>query len=479
MSWFARSIANTLKLDDDDEENDDVSPAKYDHSTGKPGAESEQNQQQSDDPSSPTSPSRGVREDLSELTKTLSRQFWGVASFLAPPPQEQSESEEPLNEFGSEFEHESDPDQGGSDAVGPAGIRNDFAELGGRFRSGISKLSNNKAVSEITKIASNILQLGSDEEDDDSWTKGAVGVTEEVVTYARDIAMHPETWLDFPLPENEDDEDFDMSDAQQDHALAVEHLAPRLAALRIELCPSHMSETHFWKIYFILVHPKLEKEDAELLSTPQIVKARASLGQELRKRTHSSPQECNDIPNVECLSVPPSDASENLVQGTSGLESTSSATIAAVSDAEKHPDTNNKIQIVDKSVIEEVRGNETPQSANVNININEEDEDDDADDWLNEESTETHNSTKTAIPIENEDDVSFSDLEDDDDDDDVTTSYKKASSNSSDKDSQDWVQLKKSSADASKDVNVEKVNAKNSESKESNDWLDIDDIEVA
>lgn len=64
--------------------------------------------------------------------------------------------------------------------------------------------------------------------------------------------------------------DFDMSDAQQDHALAVEHLAPRLAALRIELCPSHMSETHFWKIYFILVHPKLGKEDAELLSTPQV-----------------------------------------------------------------------------------------------------------------------------------------------------------------------------------------------------------------
>lgn len=209
MSWLARSIANTLKLDDDEEENDNVSPSKRDHSTGKPGAESEQNQEQSDDPSSPTSPSRGVREDLSELTKTLSRQFWGVASFLAPPPsqQQQSESGKPLNEFGSEPEPESDPDQGGSDAVGPAGIRNDFAELGGRFRSGISKLSNNMAVSEITKIASNILQLGSDEEDDDeSWTKGAVGVTEEVVAFARDIAMHPETWLDFPLPENEEDD---------------------------------------------------------------------------------------------------------------------------------------------------------------------------------------------------------------------------------------------------------------------------------
>lgn len=64
--------------------------------------------------------------------------------------------------------------------------------------------------------------------------------------------------------------DFDMSDAQQEHALAVERLAPRLAALRIELCPSHMSEGCFWKIYFVLLHPRLSKHDAELLSTPQV-----------------------------------------------------------------------------------------------------------------------------------------------------------------------------------------------------------------
>lgn len=64
--------------------------------------------------------------------------------------------------------------------------------------------------------------------------------------------------------------DFDMSDAQQEHALAVERLAPRLAALRIELCPGHMSEGCFWKIYFVLLHSRLNKHDAELLSTPQV-----------------------------------------------------------------------------------------------------------------------------------------------------------------------------------------------------------------
>lgn len=61
-----------------------------------------------------------------------------------------------------------------------------------------------------------------------------------------------------------------MSDAQQEHALAVERHAPRLAALRIELCPGYMSEDCFWKIYFVLLHPRLDRNDAEVLSTPQV-----------------------------------------------------------------------------------------------------------------------------------------------------------------------------------------------------------------
>lgn len=64
--------------------------------------------------------------------------------------------------------------------------------------------------------------------------------------------------------------DFDMSDSQLEHAFMVERLSPRLAALRIELCPTHMSEGSFWRTYFVLLHPRLSKRDAELLSTPQV-----------------------------------------------------------------------------------------------------------------------------------------------------------------------------------------------------------------
>ena len=62
-----------------------------------------------------------------------------------------------------------------------------------------------------------------------------------------------------------------MSDAQRVHALAIERLAPRLAALRIELCPCHMTVGYFWKVYFVLLHSRLGKHDAQLLSSPQVI----------------------------------------------------------------------------------------------------------------------------------------------------------------------------------------------------------------
>lgn len=75
-----------------------------------------------------------------------------------------------------------------------------------------------------------------------------------------------------PAPE------FEMSDAQQEHALAIERLAPSLAALRIELCPGYMSEACFWMIYFVLLHPRLGKRDSELLSTTKVRPQAVALG---------------------------------------------------------------------------------------------------------------------------------------------------------------------------------------------------------
>jgi hypothetical protein len=65
--------------------------------------------------------------------------------------------------------------------------------------------------------------------------------------------------------------DFELSDAQYMHAIAVEHLVPSLPDLKVQICSTDMSEACFWKIYFVLLHSKLSKQDAELLSTPQVI----------------------------------------------------------------------------------------------------------------------------------------------------------------------------------------------------------------
>ncbi|XP_051141486.1 uncharacterized protein LOC127258611 [Andrographis paniculata] len=456
MSWLARSIANTLKFDDDNDEEtytDKKSQTKQPENPESPNADSE---------SSP----RGVKEDLSEISKTLTRQFWGVASFLAPPPPQP--------------EQKPDPDASETEDGSILGIRGDFAEIGGKFRSGISRLSNNINVSEITKMASNFLQLESDDESGERGRsvglgEAAIGVTEEVVAFARDVSMHPETWLDFPLPEDfENDEDFDMSDAQQEHALAVERLAPGLAALRFELCPRYMSESNFWKIYFVLLHPRLDKEDAVLLSTPQVLEARALLTHDLKNRkTIKSedisgkdsliPQETSIPHHDEPLSVPSPVSYDDKHENSSNLNP-SSSTMAATSDIGKHETDTDEIETVDKSVISEKDNNGHVKSDLPGASENK--DEDDTDDWLNEE---VGTVVGKNIPIDNDDDVSFSDLEEDDGD--VPSSYRK-SNYSSDKDSRDWVQLGKSSPDSSKDTDVK-------HSDEENAWLDVNDIVVS
>uniref|UniRef100_A0A1J3H258 BSD domain-containing protein n=1 Tax=Noccaea caerulescens TaxID=107243 RepID=A0A1J3H258_NOCCA len=438
MAWFARSIANSLKLNEDDE--DDEKQRVVD--------ESGPSQSPSLSASEPQSP-RGVKEDISELTKTLRSQFWGVASFLSPPS-----TSPDLQEINQAPDHS---DEGDDEEDLIAGIRNDFAEIGGRFKTGISKLSGNLPVSEFTKIASNFLQLGSDGVDPEDYDVGdAIGVNEELVAFVKDLAMHPETWLDFPLPDDDYSfDDFELSDAQYEHAMAVERLAPSLASLRIELCPEYMNENCFWRIYFVLLHPKLNKDDALLLSTPQVLEARAMLSHELQKR--------NKLP----LEAESSEANAAVVEPLD-VPSNPSAKESSEFETEKHPIESKEIQVVDKSVIEE-RNTSTASSSRFVYAQVEDEERDDTDDWLNEEETsesvsamEGRETTKHPLG-EDEEDVSFSDLEEGDDGD-VAVSYKKVTNS----DSPEWVQLK--------DSKTSQVKERESSS---NEWVDVDGSDMS
>ncbi|CAN4122534.1 unnamed protein product [Withania somnifera] len=385
MSWLARSIANTLRPDDDNQQQAEVfknnlqnDAVDEDTSTYK---EIDLEEPSNNDYHSgeDDNQNRGVKEDLSELKETLTRQLWGVASFLAPPPQLPPGK----------------PDLFGSD-TDPIG------------RTELELIDEEEA-----ECVEN-----SDEVDD------AVGVTEEVLAFATNIAHHPETWLDFPFADEDEFDDFELSDAQQRHAYAVEGLTPRLAALRFELCPVHLSEGFFWMVYFVLLYSRLKKHDTELLSTPQLVEARAMWMQELQKKMK---------PESDWFGIGTFQAQESTYSPRGDFESNSSEdaysryvvlpraftleppTCHTISDTEteKHSIENPDIQFIDKAIIEE-----DPPSENIEKEVVAGpsfkppiiDYDEHEDDWLKDNS-ELEGYMGSVIV--NEEDVSFSDLEDD------------------------------------------------------------------
>ncbi|URE10467.1 BSD [Musa troglodytarum] len=498
MSWWARSLVNSLRGDDEEDEESAEEETSNEKSHIRSRSRSQEGEIEEIEEVGIT-PTRGVKDDLSDLTQTLTRQLWGVASFLAPAP---------VGPDGSDRTASAMSDEAALPAVAAAaespriaGIRSDFAEIGGKFKIGISSvLSHTKAVAEISKIASSLLPFGSDEEEgeDDGVGIDAVGVNEEVLAFARNITMHPETWLDFPLPPgDEDSDDFEMSDAQLEHALAIERLAPEFATMKAELCPSQMTEGSFWKIYFVLLHSRLNGHEVELLSTSQIVEARSILLQDLHAWTKPEsemleteasygkydfatvPVEENVMgssstvnavsPAALSFGEPASDSMRDTETGKHPVQTTASDSMEDF-ETEKHPVQTDEVKLVDKSVIEEELANQSKskeissQTSRDSVERYEED----GDEWLEDDTGEASKGGGLTIPLGQEDDVSFSDLEDDDDGggEAPPESLKTVSVDSQTKDAASWVQLKKGD---------DSIGPK---TKLSNDWLDVEDFDV-
>ncbi|PPR96993.1 hypothetical protein GOBAR_AA23685 [Gossypium barbadense] len=388
MSWLARSLANSLSLDDDgnesassgDEENDDVS---HDSRSSAP-------------------PLHLIHNEETEAK--------GEHRSLAPEqPSDQSISRD-----------EEDP----SDPAAVAGVRDDLAEIGGT----------------LSKMESDYFPFGQGENGEENECEeeeedfDVVGITDEVLAFARNIAHHPETWLDFPLDPDEDLDDFDMSIAQRDHAMAIEYLAPRLAALRIELCPCHMSDSYFWKVYFVLLHSRLNKADAEILSTPQVMEARALWMKELQEQTKpetdwygGSTSHLGDSHNIMQNDLTPSSSNyfafETMSPRTYASEPASSIRTDYVT--ETHPVESTEMPFVDKPVIEEKQVSNTEEKGNVagpSSKIWIPDFDDEEIDWPEDDGPDVGGYSGAAICAEDVEDISFSDLEDFDDSSTLTNS---------------------------------------------------------
>ncbi|XP_039050327.1 uncharacterized protein LOC120191445 [Hibiscus syriacus] len=437
MSWLPRSLANSLTLDDDDESAASRVGKNYDvirvsQSPAPPNEETKAKEEQQSLSPQQVDELHGIKEDLTQLKDSLTRQLFGVASFLAPlpplPPSSTKLNGQSNDRPFSTLNHsdlsdrsisrdEDDP----SDSAAVVGIGEDFAEIGGT----------------LSKMASDYFPFGREEnqeqyemenesEEEEDQEFDVVGITDEVLTFARNIAHHPETWLDFSLDPDEDLDDFDMSDAQLDHVMAIEYLAPRLAALRIELCPCHMSDGYFWKVYFVLLHSRLNKVDAEVLSTPQVMEARSLWMKELQKQTMpgtdwygGSTSREDSHSRVHNDLIPSSNyfAFETISPRTYASEAASS--FPTDYETKKHPVESVEMPIVDKSVVEEKQVSNaedkgTPVGPPSKIWIP--DFDDEEIDWPEDEGPELGSHNGAALCPEDVENISFSDLEDSDED---------------------------------------------------------------
>ncbi|KAE8715750.1 C2H2 and C2HC zinc fingers superfamily protein [Hibiscus syriacus] len=135
-----------------------------------------------------------------------------------------------------------------------------------------------------------------------------------------------------------------------------------------------------------------------------------------------------DLPHEESLSVPYSAHSKSVPFKESETE-VATTSVAVEIPIEKHPVQSTEVQVIDKYVIEEepIKEAKHQHSTSGSSVVSIEKYEDDADDWLKEETSEAVRTSATTVPFDNDEDVSFSDLEDEDD---VPISYKKVSSGS-------------------------------------------------
>ncbi|MED6176151.1 hypothetical protein PIB30_085320 [Stylosanthes scabra] len=370
----------------------------------------------------PEIPSHGgsasaVKDDISLI-------FRGVANFLAPPPSSSSSS--------SAGDSSSSPP---SQAL--TGIRNDLEEIGGSFKNSLSLLSSNRAVTGISKLASQLLQLeldGKRQGDDDDAVPGA---TEEVVRFVKEISTRPDYWTEFPLPLHH--ADFNMSNSQREHALAIEQLVPEFVALRVNLC-SYMNVEKFWMIYFLLILPRLNQNDFELLSTPKIVEARDVLLLKLEERKDSEA----GVDEKQMTADTNQDGMDDIVR--EAISSETSEIVPEVTNAEK--------------VLEVDEISSTTEN------------------WLEDKDIDVTSLTSSHTKFHHEEDVSFSDLDDDRSySSDRISGHRESQDRrgSSPDNSSDWVQLHEGSSRGGGWHKGIHSKGKDSED-ESNEWLTVDEF---
>ncbi|CAI5483328.1 unnamed protein product [Closterium sp. Yama58-4] len=422
MSWLLNSLVGSPRAGDDDdddldEENDDAL---------LPVAGSSGNPDSPDSAARDAAAAAGVRDDLTELQQSLTKHWRGVASFLTGEPRWAPSASPPAASASASASATASADDAAS--LDPPALLSPEETAGlSRDEEDIKAISSTLAtgITGVGRLASRLFaatdaQLGRAEGSggDGERAEGAgagmaegeefgeaevaVGVTADVVQFAQNLSGHPETWIEFPLPDEEDEEeDFEVAGEQEEHIEAVEARVPRLVALRMELTPQHLSERRFWKIYFVLLHSRIPPAAAARLSTPPILRARDQVLAALRQQSAAGTAGDSPSPSPSADTAPTAAAAG----GGQGTEEVKAGSALHQGEADG------------KKVADEAAGSSADVAAAVS-SVRDEDADDD---WLEEDSGGVLGGGGGggavgggAGGVDDGEDVSFSDLEDED-----------------------------------------------------------------
>ncbi|KAK9726524.1 hypothetical protein RND81_05G221300 [Saponaria officinalis] len=107
------------------------------------------------------------------------------------------------------------------------------------------------------------------------------GVTNHLIEFIKTFTL--DTFNGFPLLDEQNDGiettlsgvRVDLSEWQQHHATMILSKVKELSQLRYTLCPRHLKERQFWRIYFTLVKPHLTEYELRAIRLDKLRKMAA------------------------------------------------------------------------------------------------------------------------------------------------------------------------------------------------------------
>mmetsp|Transcript_89 Transcript_89/g.159 ORF Transcript_89/g.159 Transcript_89/m.159 type:complete len:533 (-) Transcript_89:332-1930(-) len=231
----------------------------------------------------------GLRRDLAELTGTLAMNVPLLGSLFAGGSARvlhaQTTSPGPALAGGLETEpsvddeQDSETEEAGEVLDAQGSEHGTWPVASDQFRQVLSSARHDvidfqqQVAGEISRFAISVLGMSAEddvsdvsdteEEDFDCEAEANgqesvedLGVNEEVLMRAAKLASDPKTWLDFPAV-SDSEVVFEMSAEQEAHRVVVLMEVPALQHVMEQLCPSQISQSNFWMIYFARMHSQL------------------------------------------------------------------------------------------------------------------------------------------------------------------------------------------------------------------------------